>query len=177
MAANPSLPAVPRTAVVDRLPDGSHRFVLQPRCSLTPVTARRFLWSIGGTTFAIAGFFAAHGYWPVLPFAGLEIGLLVWALRASMRAGRIRETILIDEDTIRIELYDPKGSRTAIFPRHWARVTLRAPHAVLHPSRLFIESHGRACEVGRFLTEEERRVFARRLKQLVGNVNESPALK
>ena len=39
-----------------------------------------------------------------------------------------------------------------------------------------LESHGRACEVGRFLTEDERRSLAARLKQLVGNVNESPAL-
>jgi uncharacterized membrane protein len=39
-----------------------------------------------------------------------------------------------------------------------------------------LESHGRACEVGRFLREDERRNLAVRLKQLVGNVNESPAL-
>jgi hypothetical protein len=38
-----------------------------------------------------------------------------------------------------------------------------------------LESGGRGCEVGRFLTEDERRTLAHRLKQLVGNVNESPA--
>jgi hypothetical protein len=31
--------------------------------------------------------------------------------------------------------------------------------------------------VGRFLTEEERRSLAARLKQVVGNMNESPALR
>ena len=70
----------------------------------------------------------------------------------------------------------PHGERSSVFPRHWSRVTLHAPPAALHPSRLLIESHGRACEVGRFLTEDERRSLAVRLKQLVGNVNESPAL-
>jgi uncharacterized membrane protein len=39
-----------------------------------------------------------------------------------------------------------------------------------------IESHGRAREVGRFLTEAERRALAARLKTLVGNVDESPSL-
>src|SRR4029453_6681527 len=102
---------------------------------------------------------------------------LVWALKASMRAARVSETISVNADSIRIELCDPTGSYSTVFARHWARVTLRAPHAVVHPSRLFIESHGRACEVGRFLTEDERRAFARRLKQLVGSVNESPALR
>jgi len=46
-----------------------------------------------------------------------------------------------------------------------------------HPSRLVIESHGRACEVGRFLTEEERIGLAGRLRQLVGKSSESPALE
>ena len=143
---------------------------------MTPDAARRFLWLIGTTTFAVALFFTSQGFWPVLPFAGLEVALLAWALRASMRSGGVRETITVTEDSITLERCDPKGSRSTVFPRHWARVTLRAPRATLHPSRLLIESHGRAVEAGRFLTEDERRGLARRLQQLVGNVNESPAL-
>jgi uncharacterized membrane protein len=46
----------------------------------------------------------------------------------------------------------------------------------LHPSRLTIESHGRQCELGNFLTEEERRGLALRLQRLIGRVNESPSL-
>jgi uncharacterized membrane protein len=40
-----------------------------------------------------------------------------------------------------------------------------------------LESRGQACEVGRFLTEDERRTLAARLKQLVGTVNEPPRFK
>jgi uncharacterized membrane protein len=40
-----------------------------------------------------------------------------------------------------------------------------------------IESHGRAYEVGSFLTEEERCRLAVRLGSLVGKVNESPPLE
>lgn len=175
MATNAASP-LPRIRVCERRCAGVHHVVLQPRCSLSSRDASRFLWLLGGTTFAVATFFAAQGLWPVLPFAGIEIGLLVWALRASLRAGQVTETIRIDADSIRIEICNPTGSCSSVFARHWARVTLRAPRAALHPSRLFIESHGRACEVGRFLTEDERRAVARRLKQLVGSVNESPAL-
>jgi uncharacterized membrane protein len=39
-----------------------------------------------------------------------------------------------------------------------------------------LESRGRVCEVGRFLTEDARQSLAARLQQLVGNVNEPPAL-
>jgi uncharacterized membrane protein len=176
MAVEASLLPVP-AATYDRLPDGEHRFVLRPRCSLTPLGARRLLWSLGGTTFLVAGIFAVQGFWPVLPFAGLEVALLAWALKSSMRAAQVSETITVGEDSIQIELCGPTGSCSTVFARHWARVTLRAPHAILHPSELLIESHGRVCEVGRFLTEDERRALARRLKQLVGSVNESPALR
>jgi uncharacterized membrane protein len=164
------------TRVSEGCSGGAHRFVLQPHHSLTPQMANLFLLVVGGTSFLVALVCLAHGLWPVLPFAGLEIGLLVWAMRTSMRDGQVTETILIDADSIRIELCNTTGSYSSVFARHWARVTLRAPRAALHPSRLFIESHGRACEVGRFLTEDERCAVARRLKQLVGSVNESPAL-
>jgi uncharacterized membrane protein len=111
-----------------------------------------------------------------LPFAGLEIALLCWAVRTSMRAGARQETITITADRVMVERRDVHGDRLSVFPRHWVRVKLHAPLAALHPQRLMLESQGRCCEVGEFLTEDERRGLAVRLKQLVGNMNESPAL-
>jgi uncharacterized membrane protein len=149
---------------------------LTPRCSLTPRTARVFIGAVAAPTFGIAGLFAAQGYWPVLPFAGLEIAVLIWAVRASMRAGQARETITIDAERVTVLHCDRDGERHSVFPRHWTKVKLHAPPRAPYPSRLTLESHGRACEVGGFLTEDARRSLAARLKQLVGNVNESPAL-
>ena len=153
------------------------RFELTARCSLTPRGARVFVLSVAAGTFAVAGFFTLQGFWPILPFAGLEIALLAWAVRASMRKGAERETIIVSEDFVTVQRSSTQGSASSVFPRHWAKVKLHAPPAALHPSRLLLESHGRACEVGRFLTEDERRSLAARLKQVVGNVNESPALR
>jgi uncharacterized membrane protein len=161
-------------AAADRL--DAHRIELAPNCSLSPQGARLFVGSLAVVTFAVAGFFALQGLWPVLPFAGIEIGLLAWAVRASMRRGAEREVIVVSEDEVVIERRAPSGSRRTVFPRHWARVTLRGPQPAQHPSRLLIESHGRACEVGRFLTEDERQRLAARLRSLVGKTSESPAL-
>jgi len=149
---------------------------LMPHRSLTPKTARIFIASVATPTFALALICTAQGYWPVLPFAGLEIGLLIWAVRASMRSGLERETITVTLDSVIVRRCDRRGVQSSVFPRHWSRVTLHAPPAALHPSRLILESRGRACEVGRFLTEDERRGLAVRLQQLVGNMNETPAL-
>ena len=154
----------------------AHRIELVPNCSLSPQGARLFVGSLALVTFAVAGFFALQGLWPILPFAGIEIGLLAWAVRTSMRRGSEREVIVVSEDEVVIERKAPSGSRRTVFPRHWARVTLRGPQPAQHPSRLLIESHGRACEVGRFLTEDERQRVAARLRSLVGKTSESPAL-
>lgn len=149
---------------------------LMPHRSLTPRTARIFIALVATPTFAVALLFTAQGFWPILPFAGLEIGLLIWAVHASMRSGLERETITVTLDSVIIRHSDRRGVQSSVFPRHWSRVTLHAPPAALHPSRLMLESRGHACEVGRFLTEDERRSLAARLQQLVGNMNETPAL-
>lgn len=157
-------------------PATEYRIELAPNCSLTPRGARWFVGSLASVTFAVAGFFALQGLWPVLAFAGLEIGLLAWAVRASRRQGAEREVILVSGENVVVERCGPAGSRLTVFPRHWSRVTLRGPQTAPYPSWLAIESHGRACEVGRFLTEEERRGLAERLRLLVGKTGESPAL-
>ncbi|MGI9245903.1 MAG: DUF2244 domain-containing protein [Steroidobacteraceae bacterium] len=155
----------------------AHRIELAPNCSLTPASARAFVGGLALVTFATAGFFAAQGLWPILPFAGLEIGLLYWAVSVSMKAGRQRELILVTPDSVVVERCGLARTTRLVFARHWATVKLRGPLAALHPSRLTIESHGRACEVGRFLTEDERRGLAACLRQLVGKSSESPALE
>ena len=152
------------------------RIDIHARCSLTRRTAAFFLLSVALTTFAVAAPFAWNGFWPVLAFAALEVTLIAWAVRVSMRAGGESQSIIVTEESVTIVHRRAQDERTSVFPRHWSRVTLHAPLAALHPNRLLIESHGRVCEVGRFLTDDERRSLAARLKHWVGNVNESPAL-
>jgi uncharacterized membrane protein len=152
------------------------RIELAPNCSLTAPAAAVFFATIAFVTLSVAMLFVVQGYWPVLPFAGLEVLVLGWALNASLRRRGWRERILVSEQQIAIESSVRGESTQVVFSRHWARIKLRAPFYALHPSRLLIESHGRSVEVGGFLNEEERRRLALRLKRLVGNTSESPAL-
>ena len=153
-----------------------YRVELRPNCSLTVATAVLFFGSLCAVSFTIATLFALQGFWPVFPFAGLEMLLLGWALWISLRARFVRQRISVSVQEVVIELRTRSTEERCEFPRHWAKVTLRASYTALHPSRLLIESHGRACEIGGFLTEDERRGLAERLKQVIGTVNESPPL-
>jgi uncharacterized membrane protein len=108
-----------------------------------------------------------------MPFAGLEMAVLAWALYSNMQRRFERESIDISETEVVIE-DNHANPRRIVFPRHWARVKIRHPNSPR--SSLVIESHGRAREVGKFLTEEERRQLAAELRLLIGDMNRSPDL-
>ena len=112
-----------------------HRIELAPNCSLNPQSARRFVGGLALVTFGTAGYFAMQGLWPILPFAGLEIGLLWWAVRASMRVGQQRELILITDDSVVIERHGFTRPSRAVFARHWATVKLLSLIHISEPTR------------------------------------------
>lgn len=148
---------------------------LAPHCSLSTRGALYFYASACTTSFSVAGLMALRGWWPVLPFAGLEMLLLGAVLWHSQRRRHHVEVITFTDERIEIDSKVAE-KHSAVFPRHWAQVKLRRAASPLHPSRLLIVSHGRSFEVGSFLTEEERRDLAGRLRRAVGRVDESPPL-
>jgi uncharacterized membrane protein len=148
---------------------------LAPHCSLSTRGAALFFGSVCFATFGVAAVATALGFWPVLPFAGAEMLLLGWALHSNMQRRHDRESIDVTETEITIEYARGIPCRV-VFPRHWARVKIRRPKSSLHRGQLLIESHGRALEVGMFLTEEERHQLAATLARLIGGMNQSPAL-
>ena len=150
---------------------------LAPHCALSPRGALGFFLGICAVSLLIGGGFAVQGFWPVLPFAGLEMLVLGLALWLSMRRGRHTEIIRISEEWVVVDVHTSRTDCSFEFPRHWAQVKLRRAKSPWHPSRLSIQSHGRVCELGGFLTEEARCALARRLRRLVGGVSESPQLR
>jgi uncharacterized membrane protein len=153
------------------------RIELAPNCSLTPAAAKLFFGSICLFSFTFAMIFVFLGFWPVLPFWALEMLVLGLALHANMQRRRYTQTVTITDSQISLVTRSRRGAQKQEFARHWAKVRLRSPRTRHYPSRLMIESRGRAFEVGSFLTEEERCSLAKRLRNLVGGMNESPPLE
>src|ERR1700691_2219070 len=149
----------------DMGPKGNNVLTIQlsPNCSLTPRGAALFFGSICLVSFSISLAMALKGLWPIFPFAGAEMLLLGWALRASLRRRHYSQTITVTDERVAVDTRWRERREQVVFPRHWAQVKLRRADTHLHPSRLTIESHGRSYEVGSFLTEEERRGLASQL--------------
>jgi uncharacterized membrane protein len=157
------------------VPAAARHIDLIPHVSLSVRGAALFFGLVCFVTIGIAGVATVLGFWPILPFAGAEMLLLGWALHSNMQRRFEREAIEVTDTEVIIE-HATATPRRVVFPRHWARVKIRRPKSPLHRGQLVIESHGRGHEVGKFLTEEERRHLAAELQQLIGDMNQSPDL-
>ena len=152
------------------------RIDLAPNCSLTDRGANWALGSVCAISLPLSLLFAWQGYWPVLVFWVLEMLAVGLSLRASLRRRQYSQTVLVSDGSVRVVTRSPGGEATQEFARHWAKVRLRSPRTGHAPSRLTIESHGRAGVIGGFLTDEERAQLAVRLQRMVGGTSESPPL-
>ena len=136
--------------------------IARPNCSLSPASRLLFLCFIASVTFGIALTFAWLGAWLVLPFAGLEIGVLVWAFRHVARHAQDYEKITIQGDCLTVECRSVERVTRHEFNRCWARVMLEpAAHG---ECRIALRSHGRQVELGRYLNSAQRQALAKELR-------------
>jgi uncharacterized membrane protein len=146
-----------------------HSFELRPNSSLTPRAAAWFYGSLVAVLLCVAIACTALGFWPVLPFAGLEAAVLLGAVHWVQRRAAAREYIRVDAASVVVEKCGG-GSRVAYaFQRPWTRVELRRGRPAHWPSRLLFSSQGRSVEVGAFLTDGERRGLKDRLAELLAD--------
>ena len=139
-------------------------FVLRPNQAPAWRQIRWFFLCIACTSLTVAASFAAMGFWPILPFAGLEIGALGVALYVTAKRAEIREVVSVDADRIKVARGRRRPEQRWEFQSVWTQVQLESPVSKLYPSRLVIRSHGRELELGRFLVEEERQQLAGELR-------------
>lgn len=151
--------------------------VVTPNCSLSIKGAAVFFASVSFVCLSVAGVFVSLGFWPVLPFAGMELFILGLALGLSLRRGHSKQIIEVTDHQVTV--ISTRGNRTEQieFPRPWARVGLVRPARHTSPSRLFVQ-HGRErFYIAGWLTESERRGLFTRLAELIGPVKRSPELR
>ncbi|MHB1585528.1 MAG: DUF2244 domain-containing protein [Acidiferrobacteraceae bacterium] len=148
-----------------RLP--GHRWVIRPNRSLSrgllvPLMAIYVVMEIG-----IGVVFLLRGAWLVLPFGGLEIAAIGTILYLLSRHARDYELVVVDERHLKVLKRLGKRRSRYEFQRYWTKVSLRTDASGWYPSRLLVGSHGRFVEVGKWMGEDQRRVFARDLKRII----------
>jgi len=146
----------------------STRLVIGPNASLSPGQALAFFVSMCLICLGIAAGFALLGFWPVLPFAGLELVALGAALAVVLRRNRYREVVWLDRELIRVEfgMLGQRERASCEWPRSMTRVWLE-DDAQAGGNRLVLACGVQRMVIGSCLTDAEREALARRLKELI----------
>jgi uncharacterized membrane protein len=141
--------------------------VIRPNRSLTVRQAVQIYAVITLCCLGIAVFYAMHGYWPILPFAGLEVLVLGVAFYLTLRRSGMREVVSVEGEVVKVEKGRETPQESWECPRAWAQVRLERPRIDWYPSRLAILFQGKQVEIGRFLNEMERQELAYELQQAI----------
>jgi uncharacterized membrane protein len=137
--------------------------MLEPNRPLAPSALALVIGFVGAVSFVAGILFALKGAWPVTPFFGADVALLAWAMRASLRASRRRERLVLTRQTFTIERIGARGEmrREEINP-YWLRVDHDDPE--LLGAELALVSRGRRWIVASFLGAQERAHLADALR-------------
>lgn len=144
------------------------RYVLRPNYSLSWKAAKLCFATIAGVTLTVALAFTLAGLWPILPFAGLELAVLGYCFYRCATNAQSCEVITVGPQVVKIEKGRHRPEDRWHLPRAWAAVAVERHVIRGYPSRLFLRSHGRLVELGRFLNEDERRDLASDLRRTLG---------
>jgi uncharacterized membrane protein len=128
-----------------------------PNRSLGPAGRRMFLALMAATTLGIGAFAAAVGAWPVMPFAGLEVGLVFLAFHLVRLHDADFEHLEIGPHEVRVVSRDAESLTRFVAHRPWARVIVRERGA---RCTLGLAYAGRTVQLGRLLSDEGRRRLA-----------------
>jgi uncharacterized membrane protein len=116
---------------------------------------------MAGTTMGISAAVAMIGAWPVVPFAGVEVLLLVLAFHVVARHDADFERIEVGEHEVSVEVRDAKNVTCFKANRPWARVIMRTRGG---RCTLGLAYAGRVVPLGRLLSDEGRRKLAQELR-------------
>ena len=147
---------------------GGYRFTVRPNCALSWRWTKLLILGFAGCLAAVGWYFAALGAWLVLPFAGLELAVLVAGFYLSALAGNTREVIEIRGNHLRVLRGGNRLQDVATLSRHWTRVVLVRDPRGWHPSRLVLRCHDRSVEIVTRLVESEREDLAAVLDAALG---------
>jgi uncharacterized membrane protein len=140
--------------------DGNAGFslLLKRNCSISPAGLAGVFVALALVVLAIGTGFAIAGAWLVLPFAGLEVLLLVAAYLAYARRAADYERIELQSGRLTVEVAEAhKTSRYEMEARR-ARV-------VLENERVLLRSAEEQLELGRHLDAHGRAEFAAELQK------------
>jgi uncharacterized membrane protein len=149
--------------------------VLEPNQPLPARWLVAIMLAVALISFVAGILFVLQGAWPVTPFFGADVLLLGLAFRASRKAARRRERLVLTHEAFTVTRTAPDGAtvREEINP-YWLRVDHHDPEGI--GAELALVTRGRRIVIGNFLGAEDRCTLAEALREALARArNTLPA--
>ena len=136
--------------------------VVRPNRSLSPRARQQVAVAMCVPVAVVALAAAFVGGWWVLPFAGLEIALILTAAQWLAERDGDFESVEIRGGDVFVRRSDRGRTSEASFNAEWVRLVV-SPAGIARKGALALRSHGRLHPIGEHMTEAERVAAARLL--------------
>ena len=146
-------------------PDGIH-LVLYPNRSASWQQVKWLMMLFGFVCFGIALAWTYVGAWLVLPFAGLEVGLLVFVMYYVTQMTHRKELVVVQEERIRVQSGIKTPTLSWDLDKGSTKVLLMEVRHPEDPVCVHLIDDKQRLELGRYLNLEDKELMIDELKAL-----------
>ena len=154
---------------VEEKSNSNYLITLSPNSSLTGIYRIIFLASISFICVGIAIVFYFFGAYLILPFAGIEIAILLIAFYLSFKWSSRKELIYISQEVVKIE----KGIHKAeyLWEEFRTFTSFQIEKDANKSLRLSFRSKGDDVIVGDFLNEDDKNSLINEIRNIIDELN------
>ena len=154
---------------VEKKSNSNYLITLSPNSSLTGIYRIIFLASISFICVGIATVFYFFGAYLILPFAGIEIAILLIAFYLSFKWSSRKELIYISQEVVKIE----KGIHKAeyLWEEFRTFTSFQIEKDANKSLRLSFRSKGDDVIVGDFLNEDDKNILINKIRNIIDELN------
>ena len=154
---------------VEEKSNSNYLITLSPNSSLTGIYRIIFLASISFVCVGIATVFYFFGAYLILPFAGIEIAILLIAFYLSFKWSSRIELIYISQEVVKIE----KGIHKAeyLWEEFRTFTSFQIAKDANKSLRLSFRSKGDDVIVGDFLNEDDKNILINEIRNIIDELN------
>ena len=146
------------------------RLTLKPNRSISWRGNLIFLLLISTPILIIAFGFLYVGAPIILPFAGLEILIVLLASYYVYQKTNKQEIITISPEKLIIEKGKFRPETSIEFIREWAYVFVERAKHPWYPVHIVISSKGQRVPVGEFLTDDDKKIFIEKMDEIIREI-------
>ena len=154
---------------VEEKSNSNYLITLSPNSSLTGIYRIIFLASISFICVGIATVFYFFGAYLILPFAGIEIAILLIAFYLSFKWSSRKELIYISQEVVKIE----KGIHKAeyLWEEFRTFTSFQIEKDANKSLRLSFRSKGDNVIVGDFLNDDDKNILINEIRNIIDELN------